>query len=245
MKNFINRYWHLGATALTLSLSLTYLNSDQVIFKKIASIPISSNPELSIESARKEETKYPELFNDPIDVNLSAKQIKNLQLAYQVAREYKLKIPSAYQGILMQETLAGEYGGYHVAGQEFGLQPLKRYYGLGQIKVSAAWDVVKTHPELHSFSIGGRFKTDEELIALLITNDEFNIRVGARYFQMMGRGNISLNQQVTAYNRGYEGAKLMNYNNFDYTKKVLSYQRGVITKLNSKVHHPIYTIARN
>lgn len=35
MEYFVSRYWHLGATVLTLSLLLVYFNSNNTIFKDI------------------------------------------------------------------------------------------------------------------------------------------------------------------------------------------------------------------
>jgi hypothetical protein len=153
--------------------------------------------------------------------NLTAKQAENLTFAYRIAKEDGHKYPERYQGLIYQESKAGGMKGYAVAGQEFGLKPLQRYYGVPQIKLGATKDVLKKYPAL------GAFRTDEELVAKLITDDKWAIRVGSKYFKMIGESPV-------AYNKGPTGAIGVDPSTNDYTIKVANHVRTVVKSVNSR-----------
>lgn len=152
--------------------------------------------------------------------NLTKTQVKNISLAYDIGKRDGLA-PSLLPAIILQETQAGEHRAYKVAGQEFGLAPNKRYYGLAQIKLAAAKDVLDEYPSLrHTFSF--HTKTDEEIIAKLIENDEFNLSIASKYLVMLrDRGFSTIQQLALAYNQGPGGARQFNANTHHYPQGVM------------------------
>jgi len=135
-------------------------------------------------------------------------QAQLLGLAYDIAKKDGHEYPQILQGIILQESHAGTLKRYNVVGQEYGLTPTKRYYGVAQIKLSATWDVMKKWPALWS-QFHFHTHTDDELIAKLIENDVFNMTVASRYLMILRDtyGFTTPAQLATAYNKGPGGAK--------------------------------------
>lgn len=155
--------------------------------------------------------------------SFSSRQIEILTLAYHIAKKDGHADPAIVQGIIMQETLAGEYPRYAVAGQEFGLKPFLRYYGLGQIKLAAAKDVLKQYPQMYR-EYSFHTQTDDEILAKLIENDRFNIAVTSKYILILKRYGYTTNAQLaTAYNMGPGGAKGVDFATFAYSIKVQTF----------------------
>lgn len=159
--------------------------------------------------------------NKPITIklpaNLTNKQFEMLNFAYDVAKSDGFKEPKYLQGIIMQESKAGSMNSYRVAGLKNSVG--NRYFGIMQLKLAAAMDVMKSYPELwKDFDT----KTNEELQAKLILDDKFNIRVGSKYLLMRGI-NTNPSIAITAYNQGEQGAKMVNNTSFHYTVKVKNY----------------------
>lgn len=150
------------------------------------------------------EVKAPDV-TDIIDSNNFTKPVKPYKLnnkqdhLMQIAREEGTAIgwPETVQAILLKESTAGLNGpiGDHING--FG----KRSYCHMQVKIPAARHVLANYDDL------GTFKTDEELLVKLLTDDRFCIRVGARYFELMYQSTKSWSKAVLAYNRGLGGAR--------------------------------------
>lgn len=149
--------------------------------------------------------------------NLSAKQFALINYAYQVAKDDGHKNPQLLEGLIMQESNAGNYSGYRVAG--LSNKTGDRYFGVAQIKLAAAKEVMRRYPEMWQ---GLDTKTDEELQAHLILDDHFNIRIASKYVLLMG---INKNPDfgITAYNKGLGGAKLVNPATHPYTVSVKAY----------------------
>jgi len=105
--------------------------------------------------------------------------------------------PETIQAILLQETRAGVFGPVGDIGNGVGL----RSYCPMQIKVATARDMVERYQM-------GVFPTDEELIAKLLTDDSFCIRVGAKYFEYLYSIFRDWKTAVIAYNVGPAGVKL-------------------------------------
>lgn len=164
--------------------------------------------------------------------DLTSRQIKILGLAYDIAKKDGHKHPQLLQGIVLKESNAGEMKSYKVAGQEFGLKTNERYYGVAQIKLAAAKDVLQRNPQMiNEFKF--HTKTDEEIIAKLIENDVFNISVASKYLLILkALGNTTINQIALAYNQGPEGAKNFNPETHPYPRGVLSYISKLTTKQN-------------
>ena len=137
----------------------------------------------------------------------TSRQAQMLALAYEIAKKDGHEHPQLLQGIILQESKAGGMAKYRVAGQEFGLGPNERYYGVGQIKLSAARDVLKRHPYMWE-DFDFHTSTDEEVIAKLIENDRFNITVASRYLLILRQYGFRTPQELAiAYNRGPGGAR--------------------------------------
>lgn len=132
--------------------------------------------------------------------NTTTRQQKLLNFAYDIAKADGYKKPQWLQGIIMQESKAGGMREYRVAGLQNKVGD--RYFGVSQIKLAAAKDVMGKHPELWKHL---DTKTDEELQARLVLDDEFNIRVASKYALMMGI-NQNASRGITAYNQGAAGA---------------------------------------
>lgn len=166
----------------------------------------------------------------PLPANLTPKQKHILTLAYQTAAADGHKYPQLLQGIILQETKAGGMKSYKVAGNEFGLKPNARYYGVAQLKLSATRDVLAKWPELwDDFEFQG--KTDEEVIAKLIENERFNIAVASKYILILkSRGYTNPAAIAAAYNKGPTGARRINTAEDNYSKAVNKHIKNLQTK---------------
>ncbi len=134
------------------------------------------------------------LFWNPLAKTwLTQEQMELLQLAYTVGFEDGgHEHAEILQAILMQETIAGLLGRMGHMTAPVG----KRSYGVMQVKVTAARDV------LNEFSEFGRFRADEELIVRLLSDDEFNLRVASKFLlQLSNRVGIP-ERALVAYNIG-------------------------------------------
>ena len=189
---------------------------------------------------------------------INSKQADLLVYAYEVAQVDGHTDPSVLQGLIWQESKAGGYPGYEVAGDEYGLNVGHRYYGVGQIKVAAAKDVFKRFPEefpefyqprVREKQANGKMKTivkatylktNDEIIAYLIMDKKFNIRVASKYLWMMGhkeKGKKTVfvrptNYAITAYNRGLGPTYDSDYDNWHYTVSVHKHKDTFIKTFN-------------
>lgn len=153
-------------------------------------------------------------------------QARNLAMAFEIAKKDGHAYPQLLQGIILQESRAGDMEKFRVAGQEFGLGPNQRYYGVGQIKLSAARDVLVRYPEMWN-EFDFQTSTDEEVIAKLIENDEFNISVASKYLLILREYGYTTPQQLAiAYNRGPGGARNAGPST-DYSRGVMKHIRNV------------------
>lgn len=146
--------------------------------------------------------------------SLTLRQFALLSFAYDVAKADGHTNPQYVQGILMQESKAGGMQKFRVAGLSNPKDD--RYFGVGQIKLAAAKEVMANYPSLWKYL---DTKTDEELQAKLILDDEFNIRVASKYALLMGMNRDPV-QATTNYNLGEGGAKLVDASSHDYTVRV-------------------------
>ncbi len=156
----------------------------------------------------------------------TSRQARMLSLAYEIAKKDGHQHPQLLQGIILQESKAGGMARYRVAGQEFGLGPNQRYYGVGQIKLAAARDVLVRYPEMWE-EFDFHTSTDEEVIAKLIENDAFNISVASKYLLILrGYGFTTPQELAIAYNRGPSGAKNAGPST-DYSRAVMNHIHNV------------------
>jgi len=144
-------------------------------------------------------------FSIKLPANITAAQAHVLQLAYRIAQADGHKYPQMLQGIVLQESKAGALDSYKVAGQEFGLKTNERYYGVSQVKLVAAKDVLSSFPNLKT-KYNLQTRTDEEVIANLILNEEFNLAVASKYLLLLKtRYNVSDTNILAAWNQGPGG----------------------------------------
>ncbi len=158
--------------------------------------------------ATKNEKQIGGSFAQLLPENLSNQQNILLNKAYKIAKEDGHKNPELLQGIILQETKAGAMKSYKVAGQEFGLKTGERYYGVGQIKVSAAKHVLSKYPEMKK-EFNFHTNTDDEIIAKLVENDKFNLAIASKYLLILkeDHGYKDDSSLAGAYNQGPTGAK--------------------------------------
>lgn len=162
--------------------------------------------------------------------NLTDRQAYLLSMAYQIAKEDGHKHPQLLQGIILQESWAGAHHAYKVAGHEFGLRPNERYYGVAQIKLAAAKDVLARYPSMRK-EFGFHTTMDEEIIAKLIENDRFNLTVASRYLLILkSYGYDTIRQLALAYNQGPGGAR-------NHDSETHYYSNGVMKHIQ-RLHQP-------
>lgn len=143
--------------------------------------------------------------------SLTNSQHQILNTAYRIAKLDGHKNPELVQGLLLQETHAGGLKTYKVAGNKG-----DEYYGLGQLKLGAARDVMAAWPELWA-KYGFHTKTDDELKANLILNQVFNIELTSKYLKLLQtRYGYTGRTLVNAYNRGPTGVKVVDSSTFHY-----------------------------
>jgi len=161
--------------------------------------------------------KVPSIFNN--------RQAEILHLAYTTAKKDGHTHPQLLQGIVLQESSAGASDSYKVVKQDG-----SRFFGVTQLTIGAARDVLKSFPQLKK-EYGFQTSTDEELIAKLVENDAFNLEVASKYLLILKRyGFDTIKQLALAYNQGPGGAKEKDPDTFDYSNGVMRH----IEKLQSK-----------
>jgi Transglycosylase SLT domain len=135
---------------------------------------------------------------------------------YRIAYQEGLKIghPDTLVAIAYHETRGGLYKftPHGVVGDSFARFG-RRSYGVMQIKIGTAREVLQRYPEL------GTFPTDEHLLVALLTDHVFNIRVAARYFQMQLERFRHWRTALIAYSAGPDNAKI-GRDPQDYVEKI-------------------------
>jgi hypothetical protein len=145
-----------------------------------------------------------------LPASLTMKQHQLLNEAYTIAKNDGHKDPAVLQGIILQETRAGGMSSFRVAGNKS-----DPYYGVGQVKLAAARDVMSSYPKLWT-QFGFHTRTDDELKANLILNDKFNLEVVSKYLLILSRMGFSGRDLVNAYNRGPGGVAAVDSADFHY-----------------------------
>lgn len=246
---------------LIATISVPEAKENKNISKTITPVVIAQCPPVPVSTkkpkSKPKQIKEPVYKTSGISADIDEDQAELLIYAYNTAKADGHKDPTFLQGLIWQESHAGGFPGHEVAGDEYGLSVGKRYYGIGQIKVAAAKDVFKRFadefPNFYEKSkripladgtvktIPGRYlMTDDQIIAYLITDKKFNIRVASKYLWMMQHkeqdGEIvyvrPINYAVTAYNRGLGNTYDTDYNNWHYTVAINKYRKTWIPKFN-------------
>lgn len=177
-------------------------------------------------------------FRNPLNrIWMTREQVRLLNIAHKIGmNDGTSEHASLLQAILMQETQAGHYGRIGDTDAPVG----KRSYGVMQIKLITTRDVLKRYPEM------GRFKTDEELIIKLMTDDHFNISIASLHLLGLRNSTKRYAQAVMAYNTGLSKARRHWYpEKFRYVKKIGVYIDKVITPFNKRFGNKHLRVAFN
>jgi hypothetical protein len=158
---------------------------------------------------------------------LTREQRKLLALAHRIGLEDgDAHHAELLQAVLLQETIAGQLGRIGHLSAPVG----KRSYGVMQVKVSAARDVLRWHPGL------GDFRTDEELIVKLMTDDAFNIRIASLYLNSLHKRADSEAEALAAYNLGMRAAQDVDRpKRYKYVRGVHRYLTKLVRPYNDKL----------
>jgi hypothetical protein len=108
-----------------------------------------------------------------------------------------------------------------------------------QVQVVAARSILQRHPEMVKKYFPGRVYAslaDEEIIALLLTNDEANIRIAATHFKLyMQLCGGDWDRAVAAWNAGIGGVEnIPDPAEYDYVISVKSKLDNVVRSFNRK-----------
>lgn len=143
--------------------------------------------------------------------HFSESQVNLLIMAYEIAKADGHKDPRLFQGLLLQETNAGKIT--H--------RKNSTCYGIFQIKVIAAREVLQRYPSLwDEFNFRG--KSDKEIISKLKHNERFNATIASRYGLVLKRlGYDTIEKLALAFNLGPTGAKSKNPRNNRYVRSVM------------------------
>ncbi len=168
-----------------------------------------------------------QLFWNPLTKSwLTDEQAQLLNSAYEIGfadggREHAEML----QAVLLQETIAGQLGRIGHMTARVG----KRSYGVMQVKVSAARDVLKRNKEF------GRFRSDEELIVALMTDDAFNIQIASKLLQYLTGKTKSAEAALVAYNIGLRASrKISEPDAFKYVVRTKRNLTEVVQHFNQK-----------
>jgi hypothetical protein len=146
--------------------------------------------------------------------DLTDDQHQILSVAYKIAKQDGHKNPELVQSMLLQETHAGGLTKFKVAGNKG-----DEYYGIAQIKLGAAKDILALYPDLwkrYEFHT----RTDDEVKANLILNPKFNIEIASKYLKLLQeRYGFRGRELLNAYNRGPSGVKAVNSATFHYARE--------------------------
>lgn len=163
----------------------------------------------------------------------TASTASSLKTVYLVGRE--VGNPETLQAILLQETRGGQTEPIGNKDSPVG----KRSYGLMQVQVVAARSIFQRNPEVYARYFPTRkYSTiaDEEIIALLLTNDEANVRIAAHHFKLylqLSSGDWS--RAVAAYNAGIGAVNnIPNPSEFEYVVKVKAKMETDVRMFNRK-----------
>jgi hypothetical protein len=163
----------------------------------------------------------------------SATMAQSLKTVYMVGRE--VGNPETLQAILLQETRGGQTEPIGNKDSPVG----KRSYGLMQVQVVAARSIFTRTPAVYERYFPNRkYNTiaDEEIIALLLTNDEANIRIAAYHFKLyLQLSSGDWNRAVAAYNAGIGAVNnIPKPSEFDYVVKVKAKMETDVRAFNRK-----------
>lgn len=162
-------------------------------------------------------------------------QINLLKTGYEIGSE--IGWPETIQAILLQETRAGQYG-YGVG--DGNLPVGKRSYGTGQVKEATARFVLNNYPDIKDQYFGTRKLHNiysEEIIVLLMTNNEANVLIATKNFELMLKfSGGDWAKAVVAYNQGWGVARILEHpREHPYFKHILHLIKNEVRPFNKNL----------
>lgn len=153
-------------------------------------------------------------------------QVKNFRLAAKVGKANDRE--RLMMALMWRETRAGKFG--PVGDMENGVG--KRSYGLWQMKVATAKDVLKRYPEL--WGPHKKWKSDEEVIARLITDNQWAAEMALGNIRRLEAKRVPFKRIPLAWNEGYSGSLDLDHDDHAFTMDVLeTVQSPMIRELSS------------
>lgn len=157
----------------------------------------------------------------------------NLIKVYQIGSE--IGHPETLQAILLVESNGGVGS---LIGNKSGPES-SRSYGVMQVKTVAARSVFTHYPMIfQKYFHDRKYKsvTTDEIINLLLTNHEANIRIAGYHFKIYFKlSQNNWHKAVAAYNMGIGNAnKLTNHRNVNYVKKIEYKINSQVLNFNTK-----------
>jgi hypothetical protein len=205
--------------AFVVGTNYTQLGSNTT--PAVTAIPVESSPKLAIL-----ENLHP--------ANMTAKYSDVLKTSYAIANQVDVP-PTIVQAILLQESKAGNVKSL-VGSRGAGVG--NRSYGVMQMKVEAARSVMSRTPKLVSKYFPNRSYssiTDEEVIALMLTNHEANIRMACYHLKLYHSMMHDWDATIVAYNMGIGNAKkTLVFDTNPYLISVQNYMNTTVPSFNSK-----------
>ncbi|ALP53071.1 hypothetical protein Tel_07830 [Candidatus Tenderia electrophaga] len=168
------------------------------------------------------------LFWNPLTKSwLTDEQAVLMQTAYEIGlADGGAAHGELLQAVLLQETIAGQLGRIGHMTAPVG----KRSYGVMQVKVSAARDVLRRHEAF------GRFRSDEELIVALMSDDVFNMRIASKFLLHLKNHTHSEDAALVAYNIGLRASrKIAKPTKFKYVVRTRRNLTEVVQHFNQTV----------
>ena len=217
--NKIHLLTSVASVTLSLVLALTATLAFSTGMVKIAAS--ESIPVIAIQ-----ETAMP-----VVDVPKHRSIVDNLLIVFHVGRE--VGNPETLQAILMQESGGSAQRAVGNIGSPVG----KRSYGLMQVQLVAARSILLRNPKLVDLYFPDRvYKSlaDEEIIALLLTNDEANARIAAHHFKLyLAISHGDWNRAVAAYSAGIGGVNnIPNPSEYPYVQSIKAKMTEVVRPFN-------------
>lgn len=156
----------------------------------------------------------------------------NMKLAYAIGSE--IGHPETMQALMLQES-----GGRSAVIGNKNASVSKRSYGIMQVQIVAARSVMQRYPDIKERYFPDRRSssiTNQELVDLLLSNDEANIRIAAYHFRLylsIAKGNWD--RAVAGYNMGIGNAiHLHNPSDVDYVVSVKQKLNKIVKPFNHK-----------
>jgi len=155
----------------------------------------------------------------------TSEQITNLRLAHTIGKE--VGHPTIIQSIMLQESNGGTNPRLNSGGS----------YGIMQVQVVAARSVFTHYPDTRDRYFPNKTAiSNADIIKLLMTNKEANIRIAVRHFSIylkLCKGD--LNKTIAGYNMGIGrvlGTGSSDFSTTKYVKQVRLRQRTDVDQFN-------------